>query len=123
MPDSVEPLSENEQQWLAAMEQHALGRMRGYLGDNLQLNRMEADLDQIQFMLDDGVFDADGSEDLDAFGVVLGNVFHACTSMKWAVVTNEFGRNIAVHDPGIGFTLYPVQMIAKRVQDGREVRV
>ena len=43
--------------------------------------------------------------------------------MKWAVVTNEFGRNVAVHDPGIGFTLYPVQMIAKRVEDGREVRV
>jgi hypothetical protein len=123
MPDLVEALTETDRLWLAQLEQHALSRLRGYLGDNLRLGHTEADLERIQFMLDDGVFDAEGSDDLDSFGVILGNVFQARTTMKWAIVTNNFGRNIAIHDSAIGFTLYPVQMITVRVRDGRDFRV
>ena len=123
MPDAVETLTESDRQWLTELEQHGLKRLRDYLGDNIKLVREVADLKRVQFMLDDGVFDAEGSDDLFSFGVILGNVFHAQTSMKWAVVINDFGRKIAVHDPAISFTLYPVQMIDKRVRDGREVQV
>lgn len=97
--------------------------MRNYLGNNLQFTYSEADLEAVQFMLDDEAYDADGSNELYDFGVVLGNVFHAQSTMKWTVVTNEFGRRVAVHDPAIGFTNYPVQMIAKRVNDRRAVKV
>jgi hypothetical protein len=95
--------------------------MRNYLGNNLVLKHDEQDLEKVQFMLDDEVYEAGRSDELLGFGVILGNVFHAQTSMKWATVTNNYGRLIAVHDPAIAFTLYPIQMIVQRVEDGRKV--
>jgi hypothetical protein len=100
MPDTVEALLEEDRAWLARSEQHALALMRRCLGDNLSLGHTEADLEQIQFMLDDKVFDqVDRSYDLPAFAVVLGNVFDARASMKWAAVTNEFGRHVSAPKP------------------------
>ena len=42
-------------------------------------------------------------------GAVLGNVFAANTPMQWAVVTNEFGTNLALRHPETGFVLYRSQ--------------
>ena len=86
--DIVELPSGDDRQWLADKENYALVKMRNYLGDNLRFHRTEADLQQVQLMIDDGVYDSGKQDDLHAFGVVLGNVFDTQNNIKLAVVTN-----------------------------------
>ncbi len=54
---------------------------------------------------------------------MLGNVFTARTEFRWASVTNEYGLLLAIHSNRAGFTLYPITMIAKRIEDGRHIDV
>jgi hypothetical protein len=39
------------------------------------------------------------------------------------MVSNEFGKLLAIHDSQIHFTLYPITMISQRMSDNREVNV
>jgi hypothetical protein len=41
--------------------------------------------------------------------------------MRWKRVANEYGDMIALHDHTIHFTLYPLTMISKRLEDGRDI--
>jgi hypothetical protein len=120
--DTVQTPSDDHRVWLRQAEDHVLGLLRRHLGD-VSLNRREADLNLVQRALDGGFVGRGDELELQCLGVVLGNVFDATTEMKWAEVTNEYGRLLALHAPRIGVTLYPVQMIGNRVEDGRSVDV
>jgi len=120
MSDTVDPPSAKHIEWLTNAEQHILHILRKNYGD-VRLDHTEADLRLGQRLIEDGVLDASQTLELQCLGGVLGNVFAAQTSMHWAVVTNNYGTLLAIHDAGIGLTLYPLQMISQRIEDGREV--
>ncbi len=122
MSDKVEPPPQDNVKWLASAEQHILSILRDNYGA-IQLDRTEADLLVGQRLVDDQVFDAQQLLEWQCLGVLLGNVFAAQTSMQWAAVTNNYGMLLALHDPGIAFTLYPIQMISQRAESGRVIDI
>ncbi len=120
MSDKVDPLPADKAKWLADAERHILEILVQKYGA-VRLDHTEADLLLCQRLIDDHVFNARQTLELQCLGVVLGNVLDTQTTMRWAVVTNNYGTRLALHDPKIGFTLYPVEMISQRVEDGRTV--
>jgi hypothetical protein len=122
MNDSVQPPSDEDRVWLARAEEYALNLLREAFGE-VSLNRSVADLELVQALITKRRFRARQVLELQCLGVVLGNVFDAGTSMRWARVTNSFGDMLALHDQRVHFTLYPITMISKRFAQRREVDV
>jgi hypothetical protein len=120
MNDEVHPPSKEQSDWLEQAEAHILHLLRHNYG-NVALNHSEADLQLAQRLIDEKEVGPSDTLELQCLGVMLGNVFATNTSMQWAEVSNEFGTMLAIHSEQIGFTLYPLTMISKRVEEGRDL--
>jgi hypothetical protein len=120
MNDEVLPPSEDDLVWLQQAEAHIVQLLIARY-DDVHLEHSEADLQLAQRLLDDNAVRREDTLELQCLGVMLGNVFAANTSMRWAGVENEFGKMLALHSDEIKFMLYPLTMISKRVEDGRKV--
>ena len=117
-----EPTAE-DQRYLEEAELYVLRLLRENYGTP-SLTRTQDDLAKIQRLFEDQII---GPKDISAgacAGVVLGNVFTATTSMEWKRVADEtFGDRIAIYSSQIAWTLYPIEMIPKRLEDGRAIDV
>lgn len=51
-------------------------------------------------------------------GVLLGEHICATTSLDWAIVTDEFGTDLCVHDPETSWVFFPQSSAAKRWEAG-----
>lgn len=122
MIDDVRCPSDSDWRWLRRAEEHILELLRQHYGEVL-LDHTEADLHLAQRLVAEEVVSRDQDLELQCLGVVLGNVLATRTSMQWAVVTNEYGTMLALHSTAIRFTLYPLTMISKRLQQRREVDI
>lgn len=120
--DDISELSSDDLTWLKQAEQHILKILQIEFG-LVTLNHQITDLELAQNAIDAGLSGPKDLLELQCLGVILGNVFVAQTEMNWARVNNEYGDLIAIHAPRIGFTLYPFQMISKRVEDRREINI
>jgi hypothetical protein len=122
MKDQVSPLTEDDWDWLHRAEEHVLQLLGERYGD-VSLTHTETDLHLAQRLINDKAVTREQTLELQCLGVVLGNVFASQTSMKWAVVSNEFGTMMALHSSAIKFSLYPLTMISKRMEGGRKVDI
>jgi len=120
MTDEIRSLADEDKVWLQRAESHLLTLLHTHYG-NVSLTHSEPDLLIAQRLLDDGVVRKKDILEMQCLGVVLGNVFASNTSMKWARVLNEYGDMLALHSDQIRFTLYPLTMISKRVEESRVV--
>ena len=122
MPDqTLSPLTDADQQRLS--EQRAV--VTRYLdGDGLTKYETAAGkLGTLRALLAANVFRSDQTYELQSMGVVLGDVFVQDMGFHWLMVEDEYGR-----DPGIRYAessviLFPLTMIAKRVEAGEQVDV
>ena len=83
----------------------------------------EGDLKWLQRLVDDKALRPNQTYELQCLGAVLGQVFAAKTPLKWVVVDDEFGRTLALQYPKTSVIVFPLTMISKRVEDGRDVDV
>jgi Domain of unknown function (DUF3806) len=74
------------------------------------------DLRIIQELVDRGVLKADQTYELQALGVVLGDVIAAQLGFSWVVVQDEVGRSRALRYRDTDTLVFPVTMISKRVE-------
>jgi hypothetical protein len=118
--DRIIDLSPDDLTWLQRAEEHILGVLIAKYGGTA-FDRTGADLVSLQRLLEDRSIRAQDVLEAQCVGVVLGNVFVETTSMRWKRVANEYGDMIALHDHTIHFTLYPLTMISKRLEDGRDI--
>ncbi|GMA32881.1 DUF3806 domain-containing protein [Litorihabitans aurantiacus] len=90
-------------------------------GGDLDLADDGVRLSVVEALLRDGI-GADETVKLQALGVVLGDVLASILGVPWVVVHDEWGAT-----PGLavapGAALYPVTMVSKRVEEGRDVDV
>ena len=122
MPDqTLSPLTDADQQRLS--EQRAV--VTRYLdGDGLTKYETAAGkLGTLRALLAANVFRSDQTYELQSMGVVLGDVFVQDMGFHWLMIEDEYGR-----DPGIRYAessviLFPLTMIAKRVEAGEQVDV
>ena len=83
----------------------------------------ESDLSWLQRLVDDRAVRPDQTYELQCLGAVLGQVFAAQTPLKWVVVEDGFGRDLALQYPNTSVIVFPMTMISKRIEDGRNVDV
>ena len=76
-----------------------------------------------QRLIDDKALRADQTAELQALGAVLGQVFAATTPLRWVVVEDQYGRDLALQYPNTTVIVFPMTMILKRVKDGRDVDI
>ncbi|MDR3637832.1 MAG: DUF3806 domain-containing protein [Isosphaeraceae bacterium] len=83
----------------------------------------ESDLHWLQRLIDEKVLTPEKTYELQCLGAVLGQVFAAKTPLRWVVVEDEYGRELALQYPNTSVIVFPTTMISKRVEDGRDVDI
>ena len=80
-------------------------------------------LGTLRALLQANVFRADQTYELQSMGIVLGDVFVQDMGFKWVIVEDEYGRDPAIRYGETSVILFPLTMIAKRVEAGETVDV
>jgi hypothetical protein len=86
-----------------------------------KLNHDEGDLRWLQRLVDEKAVGPAQTYELQCLGAALGQVFATKTPLTWVVVEDESGRDFALQYPGTSVIVFPLTMISKRLEDGRDV--
>ena len=73
-----------------------------------------ADLPLLQRMLDDNVVRSDQRLELQAMGIVMGDILAAELDMQWVIYEDQYGRSRALRLGDTDNYLFPVTMISRR---------
>jgi hypothetical protein len=82
-----------------------------------------ADLPILQRLIDDHVFRPDETYELQSLGIVLGQALAHDSGLAWVTVRDEYGEDPALRYRNTSILVYPLTMISKRIEEGREVDV
>lgn len=74
----------------------------------------ERDLALLQNMLDQRLVGSDQLSEMQAMGIIMGDLLAAEFDMTWVVYTDQAGRSRALRYQDSDFFLYPVTMISRR---------
>ena len=80
--------------------------------------RREADLDYLQRLLDDRLVTGDQTQELQAMGLVMGDLLAAELDLHWVVYEDAKGRSRALQLDETDNFLFPVTMISRRREAG-----
>jgi hypothetical protein len=122
IPQKVTPPNEEDRARIAKQEARALELLQARYG-NISFQHDENDLKLLQRAVDDKLVRSDQTHELQCLGVVLGQVFAQQTPLQWVSVEDQFGRDLALQYPDTTVIVFPLTMISKRVEDGREIDV
>ena len=92
------------------------------LGRQLQTDKNN-NLGILQTLLERRVVTADQTLELQAMGVVLGDLLAAELGMKWVIYEDRYGRSRALQLGSSDNFLFPITMISRRVEAGASVDV
>jgi hypothetical protein len=82
-----------------------------------------SDLDTLQRLLDDGVYAADKTYELQSLGLCLGEVMLKQLGFHWITVEDEYGQDPAIQYRETSIIVFPLTMVSKRVERGEAVDV
>jgi hypothetical protein len=113
---------------LSASDEGCLNAMRGAVASALKsrygissLSGTQADLVHLQRLLDDRVFSASQTDELESLGVAFGDVLAQHLGLSWVIVTGPYGTYPVLRYAGTAIQVSALQMISKRVEEGRRV--
>ena len=122
MEQTVTPLSPADEAPLAA--QRAV--CEAYLGNDASRANYATPagkLGLIRALLAHDVFRPEQTYELQCLGVVLGDALAQELGLRWVMVDDESGRDPALQVPGTTVLLFPLTMLAKRIERGEAVDV
>ena len=79
------------------------------------------DLTILQKIIDSKVLSPSETWELQSLGVVFGDIFAEEYGLRWVIVVDEYGRDPALRYMDTSNLVFPLTMISKRVEDGKEV--
>jgi hypothetical protein len=120
LAQSIQPSVQADRDQLAAQAAMVLEMLRARYGD-VQLHRTEDDLWLLQRLHDDGGLQAGQERELEAVGIVFGEVLAARTPLKWITFEWQGERSLGLKYPNTNIIVFPGSMIAKRVNRGERV--
>ena len=121
-PSHVSALGSLDHQFMQQQRNRIDELARFDLGRQLQADKSN-NLGILQTLLDRGVVTADQTLELQAMGVVLGDLLAAELGMKWVIYEDKYGRSRALQLGRSDNFLFPITMISRRVEAGAQVDV
>ena len=97
-----------------------------YLGDDASRANYATPagkLGLLRALLAHRIFRPDQTYELQCLGVVLGDALVQELGLRWMMVEDDAGRDPALQLPGTSVLLFPLTMLAKRIERGEEVDV
>ena len=79
------------------------------------------DLTILQKIIDSKVLSPSETWELQSLGVVFGDIFAEEHGLRWVIFVDEYGRDPALRYMDTSNLVFPITMISKRVEDGKEV--
>jgi Domain of unknown function (DUF3806) len=92
------------------------------LGKQLQGDKAN-DLGILQTLLDRRLVRADQTLELQAMGVVMGDLLASELNMEWVIYEDRYGRSRALKIKYSDNFLFPITMISRRAEVGADVQV
>lgn len=117
----TEPLSPMDRNYMEQLRQQIDELLRLRLGERLRGD--DGDLALVQQVLDRNLIPRDDRERLHALGILLGDRLQRDLKLEWTIYIDSKGRSRALAIPGTDEFLFPVSMIANRVEAGAEANV
>jgi hypothetical protein len=108
---------------LEKQESVVLKLIRSRYGEDVTLKHTRTDFPVLQKLIDEKALRPDQTYELQCLGIALGQVFASETPLRWVMVEDEYGRDPALQYPDTTIILFPLTMISKRVEQGREVDI
>lgn len=113
----IQPLSWMDENHLAQQKQFVDNLARAELGRPVRGNK--SDLDLLQRIVDRGLIERTATQNLQALGAVLGDVYVAeFDVLEWRAYEDEKGRSRAVCVRDTGNCLFPITMLSRRLEAG-----
>lgn len=121
-PAIIGELSKTDLQFMAEQRQSlqdlaAINLGRQFIGDR------ERDLALLQTLLDEQLVSADQVRELQAMGVILGDLLAADLDLHWVIYEDAEGRSRALRYAQSDNYLFPITMIARRREVGNQTSV
>ena len=118
----IEALRQTDHQFMQSQRQRIDDLARSRLGKQLNGSR-ENDLAILQKLLDQGLVRPEQTLELQAMGVVLGDLLAREPNMEWVVYRDAKGRSRALQMGDAEYFLFPITMIARRAEVGAQIDV
>lgn len=118
----VQALTAVDREFMGEQRQRIDQLARSGLGRQINGSR-ENDLGVLQLLLDRKLVRADQTLELQAMGIVLGNLLAQDASARWVVYLDYKGRSRALQMGKSDNFLFPVTMISRRAEAGARVDV
>lgn len=121
-PARISDLSPVDQQYMAAQRASVEEIARRYVGKGFTGAR-EHDITLLQRLLDQRLVRPSQTEELQAMGIILGDVLANELDMHWVVYQDRVGRSRALRYKKTDNYLFPVTMISRRQEAGSDTPV
>ena len=118
----VEPLTNSDIRKLDRQRDYVDGLARRHVGAPPSGGAI-GDLYILQSIVDDRVLEKDQTYELQALGVVLGDVLAEQLDLEWVIVDDAYGRTRALQFGSRDDVFFPVTMISKRYEADIQVDV
>lgn len=109
----ISELSSVDRQYMAQQREILADLAARHLGRRFSGNRIQ-DLELLQSMLDRRLVRPDQTRELQAMGVIMGDLLAADLGMHWVVYEDRVGRSRALRYRESDNYLFPVTMISRR---------
>jgi hypothetical protein len=107
-----------ESEWVSAQLAIAVELARAYTGDSEDppsLSRL--DTTWLAWQRDSSRSRPDPNAVVNGLGIAFGKHLAASLDLEWAIVTDEFGTDLALYGEPGAVTFFPANMIAKRLKE------
>lgn len=119
---TIGELSTLDRQYMLQQRNLVDGIARNHFGHGISGDKAR-DLDTLQRLLDRRLVGPTDTRELQAMGIVMGDLLAAELDMQWVVYEDQLGRTRALRDGRSDSFLFPVTMISRRVEVGNTDRV
>ena len=116
-PPRIEELSFLDRQFMTQQRQNLEDLARRHFGQGFSGER-EQDLTLLQRLLDDGVVGPQDTAQLQAMGLVMGDLLAEELDMHWVIYEDNLGRSRALRYRDSDNYLFPMTMVSRRREAG-----
>lgn len=118
----ISELSQLDRQYMASQRETLDDLAARYFGEHFTGTR-DNDLELLQRLLDRNLVRDDQTRELQAMGIILGDLLAAELDMHWVIYTDSLGRSRALRYKRTENYLFPVTMISRRREAGNHTPV